>query len=74
MKRLPRKIKKLAKKSIQYGLTDDFIAHPYLDREKRFPPYGVLFEYEKKKSKYSYIKILFGKKMREAYEEGMFNF
>ena len=75
MKRLPRKIKKIAKRCVEYGSTESYISGWYVsERDKKLPLYGILFELQKNKPPYAYRKILFGKKIRQAYLDGMLDF
>ena len=75
MKRLPRKIKKIAKSCIDYGSTESYIHAWYAsERDKKLPNFGIVFLLTKSKRPYFYRKILFSKKIRQAYEDGMFDF
>lgn len=76
MKRIPRKIKKIAKLCYMYGTTDEF-NHDEYDYNRiihNYPKHGVLFLMIIKKEPYCKLIIKFGKNVRLAYNEGMFDF
>lgn len=72
MKRIPRKLKKIAKKSISYSTTEfcNFIL------KYRFPKFGVVFFIpgKLKSDKKGHNVVKFWKKIREAYYNGLFDF
>ncbi len=76
MKRLPRKIKKLAKNCIFYG-DSEYYNHDDYDYWKiihNYPKGGVLFICLKHRKPYERRVILFGKKIRFSCKEGMLDF
>lgn len=67
-KRVPRKLKKLVKKSHYIGITDDSIALYGTD----YLPHGVAFEYSYgyRKQKFK-TKVIYRKKVLECYLKGI---
>lgn len=67
-KRVPRKLKKLVKKSHYIGITDDSIALYGTD----YLPHGVVFEYSYgyRKQKFK-TKVIYRKKVLECYLKGI---
>lgn len=72
MKRIPRKLKKIAKNAISYG-TNEF--YNFYQRYN-LPKNGVVFYIPGniKKNKKGHHVVKFGKKIREAYYNGLFDF
>lgn len=72
MKRIPRKLKKIAKNAISYG-TNEF--YNFYQRYN-LPKNGVVFYIPGniKKNKKGHHVVKFGKKVREAYYNGLFDF
>lgn len=72
MKRIPRKLKKIAKNAISYG-TNEF--YNFCQRYN-LPKNGVAFYIPGniKKNKKGHHVVKFGKKVREAYYNGLFDF
>jgi len=76
MKRLPRKIKKIAKNCLFYG-DSEYYNHDdynYWTIRHNYPKGCILFVLLKHSKPYEKKVILFGKKIREAYINGMFDF
>lgn len=71
MNRIPRKLKKIAKKSVSYGTTDFITFKAY-----KMPKFGIVFFIpgNMKSNKKGHNVVKFGKKIREAYYEGFFDF
>lgn len=71
MKRIPRKLKKIAKRAIEYGTTDFFNRQLSM----KMPIHGVAFYIlNNKKNQSAKFVIKCGKKIREAYYNGLFDF
>lgn len=70
MKRIPRKLKKIAKNAISYGTNEFFNFYQNL------PKNGVVFYIPGniKKNKKGHHVVKFGKKVIEAYYNGLFDF
>lgn len=75
MKRIPRKLKKIAKKAVQYGSTD-FFMFLNLYAQGNMPKCGIWFYIpgNMKSNKKGHFVVKFGKKVREAYYNGFFDF
>ena len=75
MKRLPRKIKKIAKSCYAYETSESWNYDNCLDCVlHNLPKHGIVFVMMVKKKPYCKLVVRFGKKMRYAYREGMLDF
>jgi hypothetical protein len=75
MIRLPRKIKKIAKNCLLYGTSDQYNHDDfYYWKIRNFPENGIVSIRLNNHRPYARRIILFGKKIREAYINGMFYF
>lgn len=72
MKKIPRKLKKIAKKSVSYSNTEFFNSF----QKCKFPNYGIAFYVPRsiKSNRIGRYIIIFGKKARVSYYEGLFDF
>lgn len=72
MNRIPRKLKKIAKKSVSYGTTEFY----NLYQGYKMPKFGIVFIIpgNMKSNKKGHIVVKFGKKIIEAYYNGLFDF
>lgn len=71
MKRIPRKLKKIAKKAVEYGSTNfsNFL------RKENLPSHGVWFYIPAniKSNRKGRLVIKYGRKIMEAYYDGLFD-
>lgn len=72
MKRIPRRLKKIAKKSIGYSTTEFYNCYSLA----KYPKHGIAFIIPNgiKTNKKTSVVIIFGKKTRFAYYSGLFDF
>lgn len=72
MKRIPRKIKKIVKKSAEYGKTDFY----NISNCHNWPNWGIIFliPANRKSKRIGRYVIKFGRNVRKAYDNGLFDF